>query len=79
MGFRQWMRELLADRDWTQEDAAEAMGTRQSTISCWLLGIRSPGLDSCERISDAIGVPMAQIVEMVRVDARDASAAKVAV
>lgn len=70
MSFRAWLRGLLGDgRVYrTQEEMAEAFGTKQPAISLWLSGDRLPERDSLDRISETTGKPVVEIMEMVRVD-----------
>lgn len=70
MSFRAWLRGLLGKGRMyhRQEDMAEAFGASQPTISLWLSGDRRPERDLLDRISDATGTPVADILEMIRVD-----------
>ncbi|KKN23170.1 hypothetical protein LCGC14_0907570 [marine sediment metagenome] len=75
MGFRKWLRELRKGEYENQDEMAEAFQVTQPTISFWLSGHSSPDLDSCGRISEVTGKPLAEIYEMVRQDARTPSQA----
>ena len=76
MGFREWLRELLEKGEYrSQYDMAEAFKVKQPTINHWLHGKKRPDLDSCGRISEATEKSLADIYEMVRLDARTPSTA----
>jgi transcriptional regulator with XRE-family HTH domain len=75
MGFREWLRRLLEERMFgNQEQLAERVGITQSSISNYLTGARRPDMERCILISEATDIPLADIVEMVRKDARDKAA-----
>ena len=76
MGFREWLRELREKGEYgNQYDMAEVFQVTQPAISFWLSGQSRPDLDSCGRISEVTGTPLADIYEMVRQDARETSPA----
>ena len=70
MSFRAWLRGLLGEGRMyrTQEQMAEAFGTKQPAVSLWLSGDRRPERDSLDRIAKATGTPLADILEMVQAD-----------
>lgn len=73
MSFRAWLRGLLGEGKLyrTQEEMAEAFGASQPTISLWRSGDRRPERDSLDRISEATGTPVTDILEMIRVDSNN--------
>ena len=73
MGFRAWVRELLEDT--TQMELANRWQIGQSTIAHYKAGTRQPDRERSALISEAEGRPLADIVEMVRQDAREPSTA----
>lgn len=75
MGFRVWLRGLLEEKTVykSQYDLAERVGISQPTVANWLKGIRHPDRDRCDLISKATGKPVAEILEMVLMDARESS------
>ena len=76
MGFREWLRELLEKGVYeSQVEMAEAFQMTQPAVSFWQSGHSSPDLKSCGRISEATDKSMAEIYEMVRLDARTPSPA----
>jgi len=76
MSFREWLRSLLEDSVYeTQEQMAVAFGTKQSTIAHYLRGSRLPDVERCGLISEATGKPIADIVGMVRKEARQGARA----
>ena len=75
MGFRAWVRTLLEDKEVTQTILAERWGVKQPTIAHYSAGTRHPDRERSALISEAEGRPLADIVEMVRQDARETSTA----
>ena len=71
MSFRAWLRGLLREGKYrSQYQMADAYRVKQPTVANWLRGAKLPDLESCSHISEAEGVPLADIAEMVRQDAR---------
>lgn len=54
--FRENVERLLASRDWTQTELAEAMGVTQSYVSQILTGYRNVGLEAVDKFAKALGV-----------------------
>ena len=73
MSFRAWLRRLLKEGKYrSQYQMADAYRVKQPTVANWLRGAKLPDLESCSHISEAEGIPLADIAEMVRRDARGA-------
>lgn len=56
------LKELLKTKGMTQTRLAELTGFRQSDISSWINDLHEPRPESLARIADALGVPVANIV-----------------
>jgi len=66
MGFRAWLRGLLKDGVYrSQWEMADAFAVTQAAVNYWLSGRSRPDLESCGRISEVTGKPLAEIYEMV--------------
>ena len=76
MGFREWVRTLLEDEEVTQTVLAGRWGVAQPTIAHYRRGTRQPDRERSALISEAEGRPLADIIEMVRQDARGTSASR---
>lgn len=59
--FGQQVRELRAERGWSQAELAEAAGTSEEWVRRIERGARSPSFDTVEAISSALGVPPARL------------------
>lgn len=46
----------------TQNDLAKLIGVRQVTISAWERGYREPNFEACEKLADALNVPLSAII-----------------
>ncbi len=76
MSFRQWLRELLAQGRYpSQYRMAKEFRVSEAAVTLWLKGEHRPGLESCAKISEATGKPLADIWELVRMDDRTDQAA----
>jgi len=61
--FSENVRELMAERGWTQLDLAEKLGVTQSYVSQILRGHRRPGLDSLELFAKAFRIKPSELIE----------------
>jgi DNA-binding XRE family transcriptional regulator len=61
--FGAHLRELRKQRDWTQEDLAEAAGLDRSYLAGVESGSRNPSLDVIMRLAGGIGVPAAALFD----------------
>lgn len=57
--FPTWLREQRAERGWSQEDAAQAVGAKFTTYRKWETGSTEPGMTAFLRIVDVYGWPSA--------------------
>lgn len=53
--FDEWLREQLNERKWSTFDMAEKAGVTRACIGYYLLGERSPSLNTLLIILDALG------------------------
>lgn len=60
--FGAWLRVQIKRRGLTQTEFAERAGTVQSVVSRWIRGERLPDTDSCDRIADALGVHIDEVL-----------------
>jgi transcriptional regulator with XRE-family HTH domain len=61
--FGDRLRALRAERDWTQERLAEATGMDRSFLADVERGARFPGLDTCWRIADGLGITLGELFD----------------
>jgi transcriptional regulator with XRE-family HTH domain len=54
--FRTYLARQLLRREWTQADLARRSGLSPGRISEWMHGKRIPSPESCDRLADALGV-----------------------
>lgn len=59
--FGQQIRDLRAERGWTQAELAEAAGTSEEWVRKIERGAKSPSFDTVEAISTALGVTPARL------------------
>ncbi len=52
----------------TQAQLAQRVGVAKVTISHWETGHRTPSMDSLVRTADALGVPVADIVQVFNLE-----------
>jgi transcriptional regulator with XRE-family HTH domain len=60
--FRTNLRALMAEREFTQRSIAEKAETSYAYINRVLTGKAHPALDFCDRIADALGVPLTDML-----------------
>lgn len=60
------VRREMKDKGWTVAALAEAIGTKQPGLSAVLNGHEGITLARAERIADALGVPLSELVEKPR-------------
>lgn len=61
--FGDRLRALRAERGWTQERLAEATGMDRSFLADVERGARFPGLDTCWRIADGLGITLGELFD----------------
>jgi repressor LexA len=61
MGFREWLREKLKEKNISQFELARLSGVSQSAISRWLRGLRDPDRDSILKVARALGASEKEI------------------
>src|SRR5687767_5881670 len=61
--FGDWLRSELARRGMTMTALANEMGVSQAAVSRWVAGLRSPDVESSERMALVLGVPPEVVVE----------------
>lgn len=57
-----WLRRQLQRREMRQADLARRVGTSPGTVSSWVNGQRVPDPASCDRIADALGVDVDEVL-----------------
>jgi transcriptional regulator with XRE-family HTH domain len=61
--FGDRLRDLRHQRGWTQERLAEATGLDRSFLADVERGARFPGLDTCWRIADGLGITLGELFD----------------
>ena len=56
------VKERLLEFGWTQQDLADAIGKQKAYVSHLLTGHRKPGLDTLEKISEALEVDASWLI-----------------
>lgn len=62
MTFGENLKALRLDRELTQMDLAKKLGTSQAAVCSWENGTREPNFEMCEKLANALGVPVSSIV-----------------
>lgn len=60
--FGAWLESQLLRREWSRSDFARRLGTRPATVSRWILGVRTPDPESCEKIADVLFVDVDEVL-----------------
>ncbi len=50
------LRQLMSDKNLSQQKLADALGVNQTTVSQWLLGRKKPGYDSIMLLYNKFGI-----------------------
>lgn len=69
--FPAWLRRELASKGWKQVEFAERLGMDKGIVGRWLRGERVPSPESCDRISDVLGVPLDEVLALAGHRPRD--------
>lgn len=56
------IRAIRIEKGWSQKRLANAINSSEATIFRWEKGITSPSLNDLEKIADALGVHMAELL-----------------
>ena len=62
--FGPWLRKHLDRREWIAADLARKIPTSEGTVSHWLRGDRIPRPASCDRIADALGLSIEEVLRV---------------
>lgn len=54
--FGRWLDTTMANQKISGRDLAKWVGVHDSVVSRWRSGAGTPGLDTCKRLADALGV-----------------------
>ena len=57
MPFQEILRQLLEEKNLSQQKLADILGVNQTTVSQWLKGNKKPGYDSILLIYEKFGIP----------------------
>jgi transcriptional regulator with XRE-family HTH domain len=60
--FGVWLERQLRSRELTQSEFARRTEVRQGMVSNWITGKRIPDPGSCDRIADALGLPIDEVL-----------------
>jgi len=60
MEFKDWLREQLLNRGYTQEEFGRAVGVSGPAVNSWLQG-RSVGIDNLRKIAEVLGISKAEV------------------
>jgi transcriptional regulator with XRE-family HTH domain len=63
MDFAEWVRGELEKRGWSQNELARQAGLTSAGISRMMTGMRDPGVDLCQGIARAFGIPQIIVFE----------------
>ncbi len=61
--FAVQLRNIMFKKNITQTDLAKKLGVTQTMISHWISGDRNPTLNSLEKISKALNIPISYLTE----------------
>lgn len=56
MGFQAIIKEVMQEKNLSQQAFAEILGVNQTTVSQWLLGKKKPGYDSILMLYEKFGI-----------------------
>lgn len=56
MPYIETLRQLMSDKNLSQQKLADALGVNQTTVSQWLLGRKKPGYDSIMLLYNKFGI-----------------------
>lgn len=62
MTFGENLKALRLGHGLSQEELAKLVGVRQVTVSSWERNFREPNFESCEKLADALNVPLSAIM-----------------
>lgn len=62
MTFGKNLQAIRLSHGLSQEELAKLVGVRQVTISSWERGYREPNFEACEKLADALNVPLNSIM-----------------
>ena len=54
--FADVLRQLMNEKNLSQQKLADVLGVNQTTVSQWLLGRKKPGYDSIELLYEKFGI-----------------------
>lgn len=60
--FAAWLHRQLQRREWNLSDLGRKADVKPSVVSRWSRGERVPSPESCERIADALGLPLDEVL-----------------
>lgn len=60
------MRNLLKERNLTQQSVADALGVHQTLVSQWCTGRTKPSLEYAQKLAVLLGVSTDDIIAVVR-------------
>jgi transcriptional regulator with XRE-family HTH domain len=62
VSFGAWLKAQLRRRDWTQADFARRSGMTTTSVSDWINNKKVPDPASCDRIADALFLPLDDVL-----------------
>src|SRR5690242_15637061 len=60
--FGAWSQRQLERREWTQSDLSRRSGISHGRISDWVRDVRLPNPDSCDKLADALGIELDEVL-----------------
>lgn len=60
--FGVWFEQQLKSREMNQSEFARKLGVKQGMVSNWIRGARIPDPGSCDRIADALGLSIDEVL-----------------
>lgn len=73
INFAIWLDDQLTERKWNQAELARRSGLTPAAISRMINGRRGPGLDACQKIADALGLPVTNVLHIAGLISGDES------
>lgn len=62
--FGSWLQRQLDRREWNQADFAKKAGVGSGRVSDWIRDVRLPSVESCDKIADALGVDLDEVLTL---------------
>lgn len=64
MEFPEMLYQLRKKHQWSQAELAKKIGVAQSSINYWEKGERTPSIDACKKLADALNVSVIDLLDI---------------